>query len=474
MSSVFNLPNQAGAAPRDDEVARLRIPPHSIEAEQSVLGGLLIDNSAWDRAGDLLNDSDFYRHEHQLIYAAIGGLINNSKPADVITVFEQLQSLGKAEACGGLVYLNALAQSVPSAANLRRYAEIVRERAVLRKLVAASDEIATAAFNPQGRPVPQILDEAESKIFKIGEEGSRSRQGFISMDTLVVQLIDRVNELHENGAEEVTGVRTGFYDMDKMTAGLQPGDLIVLAARPSMGKTAFALNIAENVAVNEGLPVVVFSMEMGAAQLALRMVGSLGRIDQGHLRTGKLQDDEWGRLSEAVEKLGKAAVFIDEGSALSPSELRARARRQARQCGQLGLIVVDYLQLMSGSGGGSEENRATVIGEISRGLKSLAKELKCPVIALSQLNRSVETRTDKRPMMSDLRESGAIEQDADVIMFIYRDDYYLKEQSKEPGVAEIIIGKQRNGPTGTVKLAFLKPLTKFENMAPGSGGDDFY
>ena len=474
MAVVFSNNEFPGSSRPDDEVARLRIPPHSIEAEQSVLGGLLIDNTAWDRAGDLLTDSDFYRHEHQLIYGAIGALINQSKPADVITVFEQLQSLGKAEACGGLVYLNALAQSVPSAANLRRYAEIVRERAVLRKLVAASDEIATAAFNPQGRPVPQILDEAESKIFKIGEEGSRSRQGFISMDTLVVQLIDRVNELHENGAEEVTGVRTGFYDMDRMTAGLQPGDLIVLAARPSMGKTAFALNIAENVAVNEGLPVVVFSMEMGAAQLALRMVGSLGRIDQGHLRTGKLQDDEWGRLSEAVEKLGKAAVFIDEGSALSPSELRARARRQARQCGQLGLIVVDYLQLMSGSGGGSEENRATVIGEISRGLKSLAKELKCPVIALSQLNRSVETRTDKRPMMSDLRESGAIEQDADVIMFIYRDDYYMKEQSKEPGVAEIIIGKQRNGPTGTVKLAFLKPLTKFENMAPGSGGGDMY
>ena len=474
MSTVFNLPLQSGADPRDDEVARLRIPPHSIEAEQSVIGGLLIDNSAWDRAGDLLTDGDFYRYEHRLIYAAIGNLVNATRPADVITVFEQLQSLGKAEDCGGLSYLNALAQSVPSAANLRRYAEIVRERAVLRKLVAASDEIATAAFNPQGRPVPQILDEAESKIFKIGEEGSRSRQGFISMDTLVVQLIDRVNELHENGAEEVTGVRTGFYDMDKMTAGLQAGDLIVLAARPSMGKTAFALNIAEHVAVNEGLPVVVFSMEMGAAQLALRMVGSLGRIDQSNLRTGKLRDDEWGRLSEAVEKLGKAAVFIDEGSALTPSELRARARRQARQCGQLGLIVVDYLQLMSGSGGGSEENRATVIGEISRGLKSLAKELKCPVIALSQLNRSVESRTDKRPMMSDLRESGAIEQDADVIMFIYRDDYYTKEASKEPGVAEIIIGKQRNGPTGTVKLAFLKPLTKFENMAPGSSGSDMY
>ncbi|WP_457334165.1 replicative DNA helicase [Rhizobacter sp. P5_C2] len=473
MSTVFNLPPQFGSDAHghgDDEVARLRVPPHSIEAEQSVIGGLLLDNSAWDRCGDLLQDTDFYRYEHKLIYAAIGGLINGSKPADVITVFEQLQGLGKAADCGGLTYLNALAQSVPSAANLRRYAEIVRERAVLRKLVAVSDEIATAAFNPQGRPVSQILDESESKIFKIGEEGSRSRQGFISMDTLVVQLIDRVNELHENGAEEVTGVRTGFFDMDRMTAGLQPGDLIVLAARPSMGKTAFALNIAENVAVNEGLPVVVFSMEMGAAQLALRMVGSLGRIDQSNLRTGKLRDDEWGRLSEAVEKLGKAAVFIDEGSALSPSELRARARRQARQCGQLGLIVVDYLQLMSGSGGGSEENRATVIGEISRGLKSLAKELKCPVIALSQLNRSVETRTDKRPMMSDLRESGAIEQDADVIMFIYRDDYYTKDESKEPGVAEIIIGKQRNGPTGTVKLAFLKPLTKFENLAPGSGG----
>src|SRR5688500_17016560 len=350
MSTVFESPRRS-SPPQDDEVARLRIPPHSIEAEQSVLGGLLLDNSAWDKAGDLLVDSDFYRFEHRLIYGAIGGLINGNKPADVITVFEQLQSLGKAEDCGGLTYLNALAQSVPSAANLRRYAEIVRERAVLRKLVAASDEIATNAFNPQGRAVSQILDEAEGMIFKIGEEGSKSKQGFQSMDQLVVQLIDRVNELHESGAEDVTGVRTGFYDMDRMTAGLQPGDLIVLAARPSMGKTAFALNIGEHVAVNEGLPVVVFSMEMGASQLALRMVGSLGRIDQNHLRTGALRDDEWGRLSEAVEKLGKVSLFIDESGSLSPSELRARARRQARQCGQLGLIVVDYLQLMSGSVG---------------------------------------------------------------------------------------------------------------------------
>ena len=292
------------------------------------------------------------------------------------------------------------------------------------------------------------------------------------MDQLVVQLIDRVNELHENGAEEVTGVRTGFYDLDRLTAGLQAGDLIVLAARPSMGKTALALNIGEHVAVKEGLPVVVFSMEMGASQLALRMVGSLGRIDQNHLRTGALRDDEWGRLSEAVEKLGKVSLFIDESGSLTPTELRARARRQARQCGQLGLIVVDYLQLMSGSDGTSDENRATVLGEISRGLKSLAKELKCPVVALSQLNRSVESRTDKRPMMSDLRESGAIEQDADVIMFIYRDEYYNKD-SKEPGVAEIIIAKQRNGPTDTFKLTFLKPLTKFDNLAPGSAGSDY-
>lgn len=481
MSAILSDADFQGSPRRggDDEVAHLRIPPHSIEAEQSVLGGLLLDNSAWDRAGDLVTEGDFYRYDHRLIFAAIGGLINASKPADVITVFEQLQSLGKADEVGGLSYLNSLAQSVPSAANLRRYAEIVRERAILRKLVSVSDEIATAAFNPQGRPVPQILDEAEGKIFKIGEEGSRNKQGFQSMDNLVVDLLDRVTELYENGAEEVTGVRSGFFDLDRMTAGLQPGDLIVLAARPSMGKTAFALNIAENVAASEGLPAVVFSMEMGAAQLALRMVGSLGRIDQQHLRTGKLNDEEWGRLSDAVEKLRNVSLFIDETPGLTPSELRARARRQARQCGKLGLIVVDYLQLMTGSGGGSEENRATVLGEISRGLKALAKELQCPVIALSQLNRSVETRTDKRPMMSDLRESGAIEQDADVIMFIYRDEYYNRPDgpnpTKEPGVAEIIIAKQRNGPVGTVKLAFLKPLTKFDNLAPGydSGGSEY-
>ena len=470
MSTTFRSASAPASDTPDDEVARLRVPPHSVEAEQSVLGGLLIDNMAWDRAGDQITDGDFYRWEHREIFTAIAALIGASKPADVITVFEHLQSMGKAEQIGGLAYLNALAQSVPSAANMRRYAEIVRERAILRKLISASDDIATNAFNPQGRAVSQILDEAEGKIFKIGEEGSRNKQGFIGIDKLTMQLIDRVTELAENGAEEVTGVRTGFYDMDRMTAGLQKGDLVILAARPSMGKTAFALNIAENVAVNEDLPVLVFSMEMGASQLALRMIGSLGRIDQSGLRTGRLRDDEWTRLTEAAERLGRAKLFIDETPALNPAELRARSRRMARQFGQLGLIVIDYLQLMSGTSKSDGENRATEISEISRGLKALAKELQCPVIALSQLNRSVETRTDKRPMMSDLRESGAIEQDADVIMFIYRDEYYNKE-SKEPGVAEIIIGKQRNGPVGTVRLTFLKPLTKFDNLAPGSGGE---
>ncbi len=464
------MPVDDGFAPYDRQIAQLRVPPHSIEAESSVLGGLLLDNHAWDRVGDLLVETDFYRHEHQLIYTAIAALVNASKPADVITVYERLQNLGKSEEIGGLVYLNSLAQYVPSASNIRRYAEIVRERAILRKLVTASDEIATNAFNPQGKPVDKILDEAEQKIFNIGEEGSRMKQGFQGMDTLVVDLLDRVQEMADN-PNDITGVPTGFIDLDRMTSGLQAGDMVVLAARPSMGKTAFAVNIAEHVALNEGLPVAIFSMEMGAAQLAVRIVGSIGRIDQGHLRTGKLTDDEWPRLTEAIERLRNVSLHIDETPGLTPSELRANARRLARQCGKLGLIVVDYLQLMSGSSGSQGENRATELGEISRGLKMLAKELQCPVIALSQLNRSVETRTDKRPMMSDLRESGAIEQDADIIMFIYRDDYYNKD-SKEPNVAEVIIGKQRNGPTGTVKLFFQKSQTRFESLAMGSG-DDF-
>ena len=447
----------------DAQIAQLRIPPHSLEAESSVLGGLLLDNHAWENIGDLLKEDDFYRYEHRLIYGAIAALINGSKPADVITVFEALQRKGKAEEAGSLPYLNSLAQFVPSASNIRRYAEIVRERSILRQLVSASDEISTRAFNTQGLEVAKVLDEAEQKIFKIGEESSRMKQGFIKMDSLVVDLMDKVQELSEN-PNDVTGVPTGFYDLDRMTSGLQAGDLVILAARPSMGKTSLAINIAEHVALNEGMPVAVFSMEMGAAQLAVRIVGSIGRIDQGRLRTGQLKDDEWPRFSEAIDQLKDIPLHIDESSGLTPSELRANARRLARREGKLGLIVVDYLQLMSGSSGGREENRATELGEISRGLKMLAKELQCPVIALSQLSRGVESRTDKRPMMSDLRESGAIEQDADIIMFIYRDDYYNKD-SKEPGVAEVIIAKQRNGPTGTVKLSFLKPLTRFESLA---------
>ena len=456
----------------DQQIAQLRIPPHSMEAESSVLGGLLLDNKSWEQVADLLSEGVFYRYEHRQVYLAIQALINASRPADVITVYEHLQSIGKAEEVGGLGYLNSLAQYVPSASNIRRYAEIVRERAILRKLVTASDEIATNAFNTQGKPVPQILDEAEQKIFQIGEEGSRLKQGFQSMDQLAVILLDRVNQMADS-PNDITGVPSGFVDFDKMTSGMQAGDLIVLAARPSMGKTALAINIAEHVALNEGLPVAVFSMEMGASQLAIRIVGSIGRIDQQRLRTGKLNQEEWPRLAEAIEKLRNVSLHIDETPSLTPMELRANARRLARTCGKLGLIVVDYLQLMSGNTSSNNgDNRATEIGEISRGLKMLAKELQCPVIALSQLNRSVETRTDKRPMMSDLRESGAIEQDADVIMFIYRDDYYHKD-SKEPGVAEIIIGKHRNGPTGTVKLAFLKPLTRFESLASGYSNGDY-
>jgi len=464
MSAVFS---SVGDYSQDRQIAHLRIPPHSIEGESSVLGGLLLDNTAWDRVGDVLLDNDFYRYEHKLIYAAIGMLVNANKPADVITVYEHLQSQGKADEIGGLAYLNSLAQYVPSASNIRRYAEIVRDRSILRKLVSASDEIATNAFNPLGRAVSQIVDEAEQKIFNIGEQGKRNQEGFQAMESLVVKLLDRVQEMADN-PNDVTGVRTGFYDLDRLTAGLQAGDLIVLAARPSMGKTALAINIAEHVALNEGLPVAVFSMEMGAAQLAVRIVGSIGRIDQGHLRTGRLTDEEWPRLSEAIEKLRTISLHIDESPGLNSSEVRANARRLSRQYGQLGLIVVDYLQLMSGSSSDGE-NRATELGEISRGLKMLARELKCPVIALSQLNRSVEQRPDKRPMMSDLRESGAIEQDADIIMFIYRDEYYTKDACKEPGVAEVIIAKQRNGPTGTVKLAFLRNITKFESLASGGG-----
>ncbi len=443
----------------------LRIPPHSMEAESSLLGALLLDNEAWDQVAEMVSESDFYRHEHRFIFRSLATLIGADKPADVITVFEELRLHGKEQELGGLPYLNQLAQYVPSAGNIKRYAELVRERSILRKLIAVGDQISGSGFRPDGKTVAALLDDAEKLVFKIGEEGSRLKQGFHSLEKLVASLIEKIEERAYNPVD-VTGIKTGFYELDRMTSGLQAGDLIILAARPSMGKTSFAINIAEHVAIYEGLPVAVFSMEMGAEQLAVRIVGSIGRINQTNLRTGRLSDDEWPRLTEAIERMRDVKLHIDETPGLTVSELRGNARRLARlNGGKLGLIVVDYLQLMTTSAGSNAENRATALGEISRGLKMLARELQCPVIALSQLNRGVEQRTDKRPMMSDLRESGAIEQDADIIMFIYRDEYYTKEACKEPGVAEIIIAKQRNGPTGTAKLGFVSAQTKFQNLA---------
>ena len=459
----FHLVNQ----PVDPQLAAVRTPPHSIEAEQSVLGGLLLDNAAWDRIADLVGVADFYRQDHKLIFGAISRLVDSSKPADAVTVFEALRNSGKADDAGGLVYLNTLAQNTPSAANIRRYAEIVRERAVLRRLVTAGDEIATSALNPAGRDTKQILDEAETKVFQIAEEGARGRQGFQEIQPLLTKVVERIQELFERAdPSDVTGVPTGFTDLDSKTSGLQPGDLVIIAGRPAMGKTSLALNIGEHVAIDKGMPVAVFSMEMGAGQLALRMLSSVGRLDQQRLRTGRLFDEDWPKLTSAIQKMHEAPLFIDETPAMNSIDLRARARRLARTCGRLGLIIVDYLQLMSASSMG--ENRATEISEISRGLKALAKELAVPVVALSQLNRTVEQRTDKRPVMSDLRESGAIEQDADLILFIYRDEVYNPD-TNDKNVAEIIIGKQRNGPIGRVNLRFDGQYTRFENLARGSG-----
>jgi replicative DNA helicase len=447
----------------EQEMTGLRVPPHSLESEQSVVGGLLLDNQAWDKIGDVIRAEDFYRYDHRVIFEHIAKLIDGSKPADVITVYESLQSSGKAEDVGGLAYLNTLATNTPSAANIRRYAEIVRDRAVLRRLITISDDIATTALNPQGKDTKTILDEAESKIFKIAEDGARGAGGFQDLQPVLSKVVERIDELyHRDSTSDITGISTGFVDLDGKTSGLQPGDLIIVAGRPSMGKTAFSLNIGEHVAVEEGHAVAVFSMEMGATQLAMRLLGSVGRLDQHRLRTGRLTDEDWPRLTYAVEKMQNAQLFIDETPALSSMEVRARCRRLARQCGQLGLVIIDYLQLMGSSSPG--ENRATEISEISRSLKGLAKELNCPVIALSQLNRSLEQRPNKRPVMSDLRESGAIEQDADVILFIYRDEVYNPD-SPDKGTAEIIIGKQRNGPIGTVRVTFLGMYTKFENYA---------
>jgi len=449
----------------DSQLLALKVPPHSIEAEQSVLGGLLLDNAAFERIGDLLTERDFYRDDHRRIWRHIVALIERGRPADVVTVDESIKGGEDRDRTGGLAYLGALVQNTPSAHNIRRYAEIVRERAIMRKLVEVGAEISDSALNPAGRDIGQILDEAESKVFQIAEAGARGQQGFHDIQQLLTRVMERVELLYQrDNPSDITGVPTGYRDLDERTSGLQGGDLIIVAGRPSMGKTAFALNIAEHVAVDNKLPVAVFSMEMSGTQLAMRMLGSIGHLDQHKLRTGRLTDEDWNRLTNAVGKLHEAPIHIDESAAINALELRARARRLHRQYGKLGLIVIDYLQLMSASGDSEEENRATQISAMSRSLKALAKELDVPVVALSQLNRGLEQRPNKRPVMSDLRESGAIEQDADLILFIYRDEVY-NDSTPDKGIAEIIIGKQRNGPIGTVKLTFLGEYTRFENYA---------
>lgn len=437
--------------------------PHSIEAEQSVLGGLMLDNQAWDKIADIITEEDFYRHDHRLIYHYICKLIEQNKPADVVTVAESLESSAALQTVGGLSYIGTIVQNTPSAANIKRYAEIVRERSIMRNLAQVGVQITESAYNPAGRTAADLLDEAESKVFEIAEEGARGKQGFIDIQPLLKEVVERIELLYsQDNPNDVTGIASGFHDLDQKTSGFQPGDLIIVAGRPSMGKTAFSLNIAEYVALELEKPVAVFSMEMGGAQLAMRMLGSVGRLDQHKVRTGRLDDDDWPKLTHALGKLNDAPIHIDESAALNALEVRARARRLYRQYAGLGLIVVDYLQLMASNTPG--ENRATEISEISRSLKSLAKELKVPIIALSQLNRSLEQRPNKRPVMSDLRESGAIEQDADVILFIYRDEVYNPE-TQDKGIAEIIIGKQRNGPIGKVNLTFLGEYTRFESYA---------
>jgi replicative DNA helicase len=448
----------------------LRVPPHSIEAELSVLGGLMLNNSAWDRIVDKVSDNEFYRKDHRYIFAAIRSLSNEGKPADAVTVAEHLEHAGDLETAGGMDTIVRITQDVPGSANIEAYADIVRERAILRDLISAGSDIVSEVFNPAGRDSKELLELAEKRIFDIAERNSKTGGSFADMKELVLGAIERIDELYNSG-QSITGLSTGLDELDEKTSGFQNGDLIILAARPSMGKTALALNFAEHVALFEKKAVAVFSMEMPDQQLAMRLLASNARIDQSRIRDGKLQTEDWPRLTAAANMLSQAPIFIDDEGGLSPAELRARARRLKRE-NDLGLIVIDYLQLMTVPG--TKEGRTAEISEISRSLKALAKELDIPVIALSQLNRGLESRTDKRPMNSDLRESGGIEQDADVILFIYRDEYY-NPNTDNPGVSEIIIGKQRNGPIGKVPAVFHGQFTRFENLPKGMdgwGGDE--
>lgn len=448
----------------DAETRALKIPPHSIEAEQAVLGGLFLDAETWVKVAGLLREDDFYRRDHRIIFNAISQLDSQGNPFDLVTVAEWLENNHQLDDAGGLSYLTALADNTPGASNIAAYADIVRKRSVLRQLIHAATEISDSVFNPAGRSSNEILDFAEQAVFGIAEQESRGRRSYHVIKDLVLTTLDRIDELFHKKSH-ITGVASGFDDFDRQTAGLQKSDLIIVAGRPSMGKTAFAINIAEHAVIKDKMSVAVFSMEMSGEQLSMRMMSSLGRIDQHKVRTGRLEDSDWPRLTSAVEILKDAKLYIDDTPALTPAELRARCRRMAKEHG-LDMVIVDYLQLMQVPG--TKENRATEISEISRSLKAIAKELNIPVIALSQLNRSLEQRPNKRPVMSDLRESGAIEQDADVIVFIYRDEVY-DEESPDKGTAEIIIGKQRNGPIGTVRLSFLGRFTRFENYVQDQG-----
>lgn len=448
----------------DRNVFEFKTPPHSIEAEQSLLGALLLDNQAFDKVADLITSADFYKDDHRRIWRHISKLIEANRAADVLTVSESIEDSDDKGKTGGPAYLGQMAQGTPSALNIRRYAELVRDRSIQRRLAHVATEIAEDALSPGGRDVRQMLDEAESKIFQIAEGGARSGEGPVEVKPLLAKVFERIDHMyHRDNKNAVTGVPTGFTKIDQLTSGLQPGDLIVVAARPSMGKTALALNIAEYVAVDNGLPAVIFSMEMSGTQLMSRMLGSIAHVDGNKLRTGQLNDNEWADLSTGMSKLHEVPLFIDEGGALTAGEIRSRARRIKRQYSKLGVVVIDYLQLMASSD--DEDLRAMAIGEMTRSLKGMAKELDCPVLLLSQLSRRVEERPDKRPMLSDLRDSGAIEQDADTVIFLYRDDYYHPDSEANKGVAEAIIGKQRNGPTGTVLLTWLGQYTRFENYA---------
>ena len=450
----------------DDQIKNLKLPPHSIEAEQSLLGGLLIDNAALDQIADTISSKDFYKQDHRQIFIHITKLINSSNPADIITVAESLEKNSELASAGGMSYLGSLAENMPSVANIRGYAKIIRDNSILRNLITVGSDIVEGAFLPKGKDAQQLLDEMEAKLFAIAESES-NRLGYKDFQAVIAQVVRDLEERGQNPGT-VTGLSTGFTDLDNLTTGLHGGELVIVAGRPSMGKTALAMNIAEACGVDQNKAVAIFSMEMGSEQIVTRLLGAVSKVNQQKMRTGKMDEDDWAKIADGLGRLNEAPLFIDEGSALNSYELRARARRLHRSTeGGLGLIVVDYIQLMSALGGQQGENRATEISEISRSLKSLAKELNIPVVALSQLNRNVDSRPDKRPQMSDLRESGAIEQDADVIMFIYRDEVYNPE-SADKGIAEIILAKQRSGPIGTVKLTFVGEFTRFENYAnPG-------